>query len=124
MQLNAVHSQRYRYTAAGAPSAVAPPDAGALPAAPTGAPPAAPPAENYHWTTIVKVITARNEVGARLCFYMCLWFCPQLVAAAETRTVGKRVVCILLECFLVFTYKYTRSRLLRVRLLRAPGYNE
>ena len=46
-------------------------------------------------------ITTHNEVGARLCFYMCLWFCPQLVAAAETRTVGKRAVRILLECFLV-----------------------
>ena len=22
-------------------------------------------------------ITTRNEVGARLCFYMCLWFCSQ-----------------------------------------------
>ena len=47
------------------------------------------------------MFTARNEVGARLCFYMCLWFCPQLVAAAETRTVGKWAVRILLECFLV-----------------------
>ena len=47
------------------------------------------------------IITARNEVGARLCFYMCLWFCPQLVAAAETRTVGKQAVRMLLECFLV-----------------------
>ena len=44
-------------------------------------------------------ITARNEVGARLCFYMCLGFCPQLVVAAETCTVGKRAVRILLECF-------------------------
>ena len=25
----------------------------------------------------ISVITARNEVGARLCFYMCLWFCSQ-----------------------------------------------
>ena len=32
---------------------------------------------------------------------MCQEFCPQLVAAAETRTVGKRAVRILLECFLV-----------------------
>ena len=23
------------------------------------------------------VVTARNEVGARLCFYTCLWFCSQ-----------------------------------------------
>ena len=22
-------------------------------------------------------VTARNEVGARLCFYMCVWFCSQ-----------------------------------------------
>ena len=25
---------------------------------------------------------------------------PQLVAAAETRTVGKRAICILLQCFI------------------------
>ena len=25
----------------------------------------------------VILITARNEVGARLCFYTCLWFCSQ-----------------------------------------------
>ena len=24
-----------------------------------------------------QVITARNEVGARLCFYRCVWFCSQ-----------------------------------------------
>ena len=37
-------------------------------------------------------ITACNEVGARLCFYMCLWFCPQLVAATETwNTYGCQV---------------------------------
>ena len=27
--------------------------------------------------SVVSFITARNEVGARLCFYMCLWFCSQ-----------------------------------------------
>ena len=53
------------------------------------------------WHCFATIFTARNEVGARLCFYMCLWFCPQLVAPAETRTVGKRAVRILLECFLV-----------------------
>ena len=53
---------------------------------------------------VLQFITARNEVGARLCFYMCLWFCPQLVAATETRMVGKRAVRILLECFLVFDW--------------------
>ena len=31
----------------------------------------------------------------------CQEFCPQLVAAVETRTVGKRAAGILLECFLV-----------------------
>ena len=56
--------------------------------------------------SVFAIITARNEVGARLCFYMCLWFCPQLVAAAETCTVGKRAVRILLECFLVFKMKF------------------
>ena len=55
----------------------------------------------------MHLVIARNEVGARLCFYMCLWFCPQLVAAAETRTVGKRTVRILLECFLVTDCKQT-----------------
>ena len=49
-------------------------------------------------------ITTSNEVGARLYFNMCLWICPELVAA-ETRTVGKRVVRILLECFLVYLPK-------------------
>ena len=29
---------------------------------------------------LTTFITPCNEVGARLCFYMCLWFCPQLVA--------------------------------------------
>ena len=32
---------------------------------------------------------------------VCQEFCPQLVAAAETRIVGKRAVRYLLECFLV-----------------------
>ena len=32
---------------------------------------------------------------------VCQEFCLQLVAAAETHTVGKRAVRILLECFLV-----------------------
>ena len=49
-------------------------------------------------------ITASNEVGARLYFYMCLWICPKLVAA-ETRMVGKRAVRIPLECFLVYLSK-------------------
>ena len=26
---------------------------------------------------VYTVITARNEVGARLCFYTCLWFCSE-----------------------------------------------
>ena len=26
---------------------------------------------------VLPFITARNEVGARLCFYTCLWFCSQ-----------------------------------------------
>ena len=26
---------------------------------------------------VMSVITARNEVGARLCFYRCVWFCSQ-----------------------------------------------
>ena len=56
-----------------------------------------------HWCNEIDLVTAGNEVGARLCFYMCLWFCPQLMAAAETRMVGKRPVRILLECFLVRT---------------------
>ena len=29
--------------------------------------------QNQFW----MVVTARNEVGARLCFYTCLWFCSQ-----------------------------------------------
>ena len=27
--------------------------------------------------SIFRLITAHNEVGARLCFYTCLWFCSQ-----------------------------------------------
>ena len=40
-----------------------------------------------HWRTfnsmwnatngIQPIFTARNEVGARLCFYMCVWFCSR-----------------------------------------------
>ena len=32
---------------------------------------------------------------------VCQEFCPQLVAATETLTVGKRAARILVECFLV-----------------------
>ena len=32
---------------------------------------------------------------------LCQKFCPQLLAATETRTVVKRAASILLECFLV-----------------------
>ena len=49
-------------------------------------------------------ITASNEVGARLYFYMCLWICPELVAA-KTCMVGKGAVRILLECFVVYLSK-------------------
>ena len=34
----------------------------------------------------IVFITARNEVGARLCFYMCLWFCPQGGLSPEADT--------------------------------------
>ena len=48
-----------------------------------------------HWLTLrtyyvkpcsrnlVRYFTARNEVGARLCFYTCLWFCLQVQSASE-----------------------------------------
>ena len=56
---------------------------------------------------------------------MCLWFCPQLVAAAETRTVGKRAVRILLECFLVlcsflFTIKILTIAVTQWRTISIP----
>ena len=31
----------------------------------------------YKLTSKRNVFTARNEVGARLCFYRCVWFCSQ-----------------------------------------------
>ena len=67
MQLNAVHSQPYRYTAARAPSAVAPPDAGAPPAAPpaapTGALPAAPPAETTTGPPLLRLLPPATKLG-------------------------------------------------------------
>ena len=82
---------------------------------------------------IHSLITARNEVGARLCFYMCLWFCSQrgsvpLHAGIETPTRpeagptqdqapqcnacweirgNKQSVRILLECILVYLFIYS-----------------
>ena len=66
------------------------------------------------WTFLAFLVTARNEVGARLCLYTCLWFCSRGGSArhpppgADTPLhsacwdmVNKRAVRILLECILV-----------------------
>ena len=49
-----------------------------------------------------KLLPPATKLGQSNIFSsVCQEFCPQLVVAAETHTVGKRAVRILLECFLV-----------------------
>ena len=46
---------------------------------------------------------------------VCQEFCPQLMTATETRMVGKRAVCILLECFLADIQIIENTQMLKLK---------
>ena len=65
----------------------------------------------YLFIYLFKVMSAKpggsNDLYYRLqrSWGKVMFLHPQLVAVAETRTVGKRAVCILLQCFLFYLSK-------------------